>query len=120
METRRAIGNRAVPGPYTSPYHRGPRYLIAHACFDCRKSWKRPGEQEHLCPECKTPLAMMGRTFRVPPRSKLDQWEKVRRLWDAGFRFWNTSTNAEPYPADLRDVDGFIRRNRYRLARLNK
>lgn len=113
MERRRAIGNREVPDPYVPPYHRGPDYLIAHACFECRKSWKRPGEREHFCPECHGPLAMMGRTFRTPSNRKQDQWEKVRRLWEAGFRFWSYRSfpDAEPYPDELREVDSFIRRN---------
>jgi ssDNA-binding Zn-finger/Zn-ribbon topoisomerase 1 len=114
MEMRREIGNRAVPGPRVAPYHRGPDYLVAHACFDCRKSWKRGVEREHHCPECQKPLAMMGRSFRTPANRKQDQWEKVRRLWDAGFRFWSYRSfpDAERYPDNLRDVDDFIRRNR--------
>lgn len=35
---RRAIGNRRDPQPVV--LSRGPEYLVAHACFDCRKSWK--------------------------------------------------------------------------------
>jgi hypothetical protein len=113
MEMRRAIGNRGVSGPKVTRYHRGPDYLVAHACFDCRKSWKRPGEQDHICPECRKPLALMGRTFRAPSKQKVDQWEKVRRLWNAGFRFWSYRDfpDAERYPDDLREVDAFIRRN---------
>jgi DNA-directed RNA polymerase subunit RPC12/RpoP len=114
MEIRRAIGNREVRGPRVPRYYRGPDYLIAHACFDCRKSWKRSGEQENACPECGKRLASMGRSFRAPSKRKGDQWEKVRRLWDAGFRFWSYRSfpDAEPYPDDLREVDDFIRRNR--------
>lgn len=114
MEIRRAIGNREVVGPCVRPYHRGPAYLVAHACFDCRKSWKRPEECGQSCPECGKSLAQMGRTFRAPPMRKVDQWEKVRRLWNAGFRFWSYRSfpDAERYPDSLRDVDAFIRRNR--------
>jgi hypothetical protein len=113
MEKRRAIGNRAVAAPPVPPYHRGPAYLIAHACFDCRKSWKRPGEDLHFCPQCRKPLAMMGRSFRTPATRERDQWEKVQRLWRAGFRFWSYRSfpDAEPYPEDLREVDTFIDRN---------
>jgi len=113
MEVRREIGNREIRGPYVPANHRGPRYLIAHACFDCRKSWKRSEDHPHRCPECGGPLALMGRSFRAPANRKLDQWEKVRRLWSAGFRFWSCRSfpDAEPYPDDLRDVDSFIRRN---------
>jgi hypothetical protein len=97
-----------------SPDHRGPDYLIAHACFDCRKAWKRTGEHGHVCPEREKPLALMGRSFRTPSIRKQDQWEKVRRLWDAGFRFWSYRSfpDAERFPDALRDVDDFIRRNR--------
>ena len=114
MEMRRAIDNRKVSGPKVAPYHRGPDYLVAHACFVCRKSWKRPGELDHICPECRMPLAMMGRSFRAPAARKQDQWEKVRSLWNAGFRFWSYRSfpDAEKYPEDLREVDAFILRNR--------
>jgi hypothetical protein len=56
----------------------------------------------------------MGRSFRAPSNRKRDQWEKVQRLWDAGFRFWSYRSfpDAERYPDSLREVDDFIRRNR--------
>jgi len=113
MELRRAVGNRVVSGPPETPYFRGPDYLIAHACFDCRKSWKRPADDGHSCPECQKPLAMMGRSFRSPRKAATDQWEKVRRLWSSGFRFWSYRTfpDAEPFPERLSEVDDFIRRN---------
>jgi len=55
----------------------------------------------------------MGRSFRVPPRANIEQWEKVRLLWQAGFRFWSYRSHpeAEPLPDRLRDVEDFIRRN---------
>lgn len=113
MEVRKAIGNRAVPGPQMRSYFAGPDYLIAHACFACRKSWKRTGDTEHGCPECGRPLALMGRSFRVPGKREEDQWEKLRRLWEAGFRFWSYRSfpEAEPYPDNLREVDAWIARN---------
>jgi hypothetical protein len=113
MDARRANGNRKVHGVAVQPTHRGADYLIAHACFDCRKSWKMSGDHDHQCPECQKPLSMMGRSFRTPSRLKRDQWEKVQRLWEAGFRFWSYRSypDAEPFPDDLRDVDAFIRRN---------
>lgn len=63
MELRRSVGNRKVTGPYVPPYHRRPDYLIAHACFDCRKSWKWHGDTAHSCPQCRGPLAMMGQAL---------------------------------------------------------
>lgn len=113
MELRKAIGNRIIQGPPMQRYSRGPDYCIAHACFACRKSWKRNGDMAHACPECRRPLALMGRTFRVPRKPDEAQWEKVRRLWEAGFRFWSyrSFAKAEPYPDDLREVDAWIKRN---------
>jgi hypothetical protein len=55
----------------------------------------------------------MGRSFRTPAKREDDEWEKLRRLWRAGFRFWSYRSfpNAEPFPNHLREVDAFIQRN---------
>ncbi|GGI67339.1 hypothetical protein GCM10007973_00630 [Polymorphobacter multimanifer] len=113
MELRKALGNRVIQLPYVRPYLAGPDYLIAHACFACQKSWKRTGSTEHGCPECGKPLALMGRTFRTPKKRENEQWEKLRKLWEAGFRFWSYRSfpEAEAYPDDLREVDAWIARN---------
>jgi len=114
---RRAIGNRRDPRPVVLP--RGPEYLIAHACFDCRKSWKVRAETGAVCPQCASPLHEMGRAFKAPKKSDAEQWEKVETLWSAGFRFWSVgSTAVEPLPDRLRDVDDFLRRNPDHPARL--
>lgn len=121
MELRREIGNRKVPKPYVPPYHRGPEYLIAHACFECRKSWKiEPRDHgDPVCPQCGEPLYIMGRAFKAPKSSDAEQWKKVEALWRAGFRFWSAwNTDAEPLPSRLREVDDFIRRNPNHPARL--
>src|SRR4051794_7259836 len=88
-------------------------YLIAHACFDCRKSWKVRGGRDAQCPDCGSALHEMGRSFKAPKKSDTEQWGKVRALWSAGFRFWSYSgyPEAEPLPERLREVEDFIRRN---------
>jgi tRNA(Ile2) C34 agmatinyltransferase TiaS len=113
MEIRKALGNRAVPGFYVPRYQRGPDYLIAHACFNCRKSWKLPEESTANCPQCGNSMSWMGRAFKAPKKTDTEQWRKVERLWSAGFRFHpNTGwRDVEPYPDRLRDVEGFIRQN---------
>lgn len=90
-----------------------PTYLIAHACFACRKSWKLPTGRPARCTECGARLADMGRSFRAPAKRDTEQWEKVRALWDAGFRFWSYRSHpeAERLPERLREVAAFIRRN---------
>lgn len=91
----------------------GGAYLIAHACFACRKSWKVRPDADAVCRECACPLHEMGRSFKAPRRADAEQWEKVRLLWEAGFRFssYRSWPGAEPLPKRLRDVEDFIRRN---------
>jgi hypothetical protein len=104
------MGNRRDPQPVALP--RGPDYLIAHACFDCRKSWKVRAGTEAVCPQCAATIREMGRAFKAPKKSDVEQWQKVEALWRAGFRFWSSgSTGIEPLPDQLREVDDFISRN---------
>ncbi|WP_152998775.1 hypothetical protein [Sphingopyxis sp. H115] len=113
MELRKAIGNRVITGPQVPPYHRGPELLVAHACFDCRKSWKLSEESSAICPQCGKPVNWMGRAFKAPKKTDGEQWKKVETLWRAGFRFFpNTGwRKAEPYPERLRDVAKFVADN---------
>lgn len=114
MEIRKAIGNRMISGSDSGVRPRGPDYLIAHACFDCRKSWKLSEESTAICPQCSGALHWMGRAFKPPKRSDIEQWKKVESLWRAGFRFIpNTGwRDVEPYPERLREIPAFIENNR--------
>ena len=63
----------------------------------------------------------MGRYFRVPKKSDTEQWLKVQRLWEAGFRFHgSTDADDEPFPERLSDVEGFIQRNPNHKSRLRR
>jgi hypothetical protein len=54
----------------------------------------------------------MGRSFKAPPAKDVEQWAKVRALYDAGFRFFSyRSADGPPLPAKLADVDAFVRGN---------
>ncbi len=55
----------------------------------------------------------MGRSFKAPPRSDIEQWRKVEALWAAGFRFFSYRTypDAEPLPERFKDVASFVQRN---------
>ncbi len=55
----------------------------------------------------------MGRSFKAPKKTDKEQWTKVQKLWDAGFRFFSYRSypDAEPLPARLADVDSFVARN---------
>ena len=117
-ERRRATGTRALP---VAPRpKKGPVYLIAHACFDCRKSWKLRARTNAVCPQCGSRLCDMGRSFKAPKKSEAEQWEKVRALWSAGFRFasYRGHPDAEPLPKRLSDVADFILRNPKHPARV--
>lgn len=113
MDIRKAIGNRSTPGPEPVVRVYGPDYLVAHACFDCRKSWKLSEESKAICPQCGASLRWMGRAFKAPKTSDSEQWEKIAALWDAGFRFMShtRSRAVAPYPERLREVAAFITNN---------
>ena len=91
-----------------------PQYLIAHACFDCRKSFKvapRP-DFAATCPNCGGQLHEMGRSFKAPPAKDTEQCAKVQALYSAGFRFFSyRSAIGPPLPDRLSEVAAFIRDN---------
>lgn len=66
----------------------------------------------------------LSRHFKPPKRSDKAQWEKVRRLIDAGFRFEHLYQPGDaaghqeriPYPEELREVEAFIERFRNRVT----
>ena len=124
MARRAAIGNRVLePIPPRSP-HVGPRYLVAYACFRCRKSSKHPPAEKRMCPQCRGPIHEMGRSFRAPRQATQEQWLKIQVLYALGFRFvGNGNYEGERLPRNLRQVSGFVARNpkhRLRLAEVDE
>jgi hypothetical protein len=116
MEARRATGSRKPP--VAVPRSRAGRYLVAHACFDCRKSVKLDANptkaaESRVCPSCGGELHWMGRSFTAPKKADVEQWKKVAALWNAGFRFhsYRSHPDAEKLPEKLRDVADFLSRN---------
>ena len=55
----------------------------------------------------------MGRAFKAPKKTDVEQWEKVEALWRAGFRFSPNTRwrEVKPYPERLRDVANFVANN---------
>jgi len=91
-----------------------PQYLIAHACLDCRKSFKVAPrlEDDAVCPGCGGQLHQMGRSFKAPRAKDTEQWAKVQALFNAGFRFFSyRSVSGPPLPARLSEVEAFIHDN---------
>ena len=130
MEIRKSAGNRprlsegSMRNAGLIPKIKGPDYLIAHACFDCRVSFKRkPSVTPIACSQCSNLLNEMGRSFKPPKKSDIEQWKKVEALWDAGFRFPTNSRKERivtPYPKKLKDVQEFIQQNPNHPFRLKR
>ncbi len=89
--------------------------LVSFACFDCRKNFKKPfvPDRSYKCPQCSKQLAHMGKSFKAPRKTELKQWEKVRRLWSAGYRFHTVQRPQQvpAFPEKLRDVESWIALN---------
>ncbi len=83
------------------------------ACLDCRKTVKRPRSKmpEHgfLCPFCHKPMQQMGKAFRSPKQTDLEQWKKVRLLVQAGVTFY---PGGGAKPAFAKDVVAFLEATR--------
>jgi len=69
---------------------------VHFACFACRKAFKQRGssnwdgdvpERPLPCPECKQPMARIGRHFRAPRQRAAKAWQQVERLYLQGRRF---------------------------------
>ena len=111
MALRRDAGTRQPSSP--KPSVSGGQFLVAHACFACRKSFKIADRPEQAtCPNCGGPIHWMGRSFKAPAMRDREQWAKVQALYEAGFRFSSyRSHDCPPLPTRLGDVDAFIRDN---------
>lgn len=66
------------------------------ACFACRKTYKQLGsstwdlevpDRQFPCPQCKEPMARMGRHFKAPPQRSTRAWREVREKFMQGERF---------------------------------
>src|SRR5688572_13108035 len=97
-------------------------YLVQYACFSCCKSFKRSAKGDCVvCPHCGGEAKEMGRNFRAPKRNDVEQWEKVRILFDGGVRFWGEqSGNFGPFPETPAEAIEFVSRNRRELDRQEK
>ena len=115
MELRKDTGTRVIEPPKVPPFHRGPEYLIAHACFSCRKSFKcsvKDNDHKHVCPQCSGQLYEMGRSFKAPRTSDIKQWKKVQWLYSEGFRFIGCgSRGGAKLPSELHQVETFLKEN---------
>jgi DNA-directed RNA polymerase subunit RPC12/RpoP len=68
------------------------KYLMPHACFECRKAFKQYLTEEQsrpqpVCPECSEKMWELGRTFKAPKQGDAKQWRKVEALVRNGITF---------------------------------
>ena len=92
------------------------RYLFPHACFACRKVFRKPlSTQAPLCPQCAGALVKLGRKFHTPKSTDVAQWRKVQLLVEHGFFFESVYRVTEsggqvavPYPRTLAEVPAFV------------
>lgn len=107
----------ALFGPYKEHY----------ACFSCRKMFRRPSRHGLLypppvgqvpvapCPDCGQPMRDMGRDFKAPKRSDVEQWKKVVLLYTHGYTFHSCGCDGPgPRPKRLKDVAPFLAKQRHR------
>lgn len=90
---------------------RFPSYLHPHACFHCRKSFKRSiapaPSPAPKCPDCGGVVVALDRKFKPPKTDDLEQWAKVRYLVEHGYRFRSIQSERggrEAYPATLKEA----------------
>lgn len=113
MQIRRDIGSRVVESPEKGTYTKKHRYLIAHACFECCKSFKiepkEQGQEPAKCPECCNEIILMGRAFKPPKKTDIKQWKKVKYLVDNGILFHRYNDERYgPYPKTLEEAYDFV------------
>jgi len=64
--------------------------LSPHACFACRKVFKKPhehfvpGSVVRACPHCGGEMAYMGYKFRAPPASNANEWKRIENALREG------------------------------------
>jgi len=99
------------------------KYLMQHACFECRKAFKQdiyylPEEQprpEPVCPECGGKMWEMGRTFKAPKQDDLKQWRKVEALVRSDITFHSFGSHGlGRFPKFLNEAVPFIEKVRRR------
>ena len=113
---------RSLPG--REPKDPYPPYLMAFACFRCRRSFKQgPSASYRRCPRCGAWAINLGRNFKPPRAHDRKQWAKVQYLVDHGFvfqgvyrrvrhqQYWERQWSVRvTYPETLEEARVFVRR----------
>jgi hypothetical protein len=68
-----------------SVYYSQIPYRSHLVCFQCRRTVKHIGDDVR-CSQCSQSMTNLGRKLHVPPRNNLKQWQKLRLLYQSGWR----------------------------------
>lgn len=92
----------------------------SYVCFTCCRAvkraafvgsdWRDPKAQPAMapaprCPDCAEAMIDVGHRFKAPRKNDRKQWEKVRRIVEAGFTFHGYGR----MPRTLAEVDTFVK-----------
>jgi DNA-directed RNA polymerase subunit RPC12/RpoP len=94
-------------------------YNTSFVCLSCQKSFKRQSNAAKSvsdilpCPECGGPSYNFGRHFKAPKRTDKQQWQKIKFLFEHGFRFQKIRKgsghhNTIAYPETLAEAKEFV------------
>ena len=98
-------------------------YNMAFACLKCCKSFKRlvnlseDCPRNMVCPDCGGVAHNFGRHFKSPKKSDAREWNKVRYLFEHGFRFQRVYDEENghqliSYPKTLNEAKEFVEKHK--------
>jgi hypothetical protein len=111
-------------------------YKLTYGCFKCRVGFKRPNlydvqpevfeakskKAKHLelpneakkfrCPNCGGPMANLGRDLRLPPKTKDEQWQCIKYLYDNKYNIYSCGCNGIGFvPHKMEDAVQLVKDN---------
>ncbi|HMN04738.1 MAG TPA: hypothetical protein PKD45_03350 [Flavobacteriales bacterium] len=95
------------------------QYKGHHACFDCRKTFKRKRVEDingkygsdtiARCPQCGGPMADMGLDFESPKSSDVKTWAHIKDLYSVGITFHSCGCSGPGYiPKDTHALRKYL------------
>ena len=99
----------------------GKYYLNPYACFECRKSFKRPSLDcgERPCPHCGAKAVELSCKFKPPKKDDKKAWAVVKFLYDNGFRYYSLPVGGHDarYPTTMPEAQEFVKRYKHMIEK---
>lgn len=87
-------------------------YLFPHACFSCRKSFRRPvSEEPRKCPDCGGQAVRLSRKFKAPKKDDVNAWLVVKFVVDSGLVYQSIHLEGgylAEYPKTMKEAEVFV------------